>query len=560
MFEQLGNIISIPHLNILFLLGLALFGGTVGGRLFQKFRIPQVVGYIAIGAIIGESGLKIVDQNVIQLLQPFNYFALSLIGFMVGCELRKDVFSRYGKQFTYILLCEGIAPFLLVTIFVGTVGSFFFGWKLAWALALLMGAIASATDPASTTEVFREYKTRGPVTTTTTGIVALDDGLAFILFSLASSIAASLTGRTSVGLLKSFLIPAYDIGGAIILGVVGGLILSKIIKKYSEEGRLLAFTVGALLLTTGLSLAIDVEMLLAAMTVGVIVVNFTPRKSKEVIKLIGGFTPPIYVLFFVLIGAKLNFKHMTLPTILLAVIYLAGTMSGKMAGSRFGAIISNAPQSVRKYLPLALFSQAGVAVGLSILAAQYFPGEISNLLIIIITTTTFLLQIIGPPFTKMAVTKAKEVGLNITEEDLMQKLKAKDIMDKNPPIIYNNTPLTEILEIFSETGNLYYPVTDKGKKLLGVITVDNLKNTFIETSLSHLLLAVDVMEPSTVTATPESTVFSVRELLGKYGLEYLPVVKEGNIIVGFIERRAFDKAISTRIIELQKQVDSLDRV
>ena len=111
MFEQLSHIldkISIPHLNILFLLGLALFGGTIGGRLFQKLRIPQVVGYITIGIIIGESGLKIIGHDTIITLQPFTYFALGLIGFMIGGELKKEILIKYGKQFINIPLFEGI--------------------------------------------------------------------------------------------------------------------------------------------------------------------------------------------------------------------------------------------------------------------------------------------------------------------------------------------------------------------------------------------------------------------------------------------------------------------
>ena len=182
-FTHLFDNISIFHLNILLLLGLALFGGTVGGRIFQKFRIPQVVGYIIIGILIGQSGIKMVDESIIEALRPFNYFALGLIGFMVGGELKKEIFAKYGKDFLYILLCEGLAPFLLVSISVGILGTVMFGsGPFVWALALLLGAIASATDPATTTSVLKEYKTRGPLTTTILGIVALDDGLALFLF------------------------------------------------------------------------------------------------------------------------------------------------------------------------------------------------------------------------------------------------------------------------------------------------------------------------------------------------------------------------------------------
>jgi len=563
MGEYLGHIfsnISVPRLNILFLLGLALFGGTIGGRLFQKLRIPQVVGYIAIGIVIGESCLKIINQDVIETLQPFNYFALGLIGFMIGGELKKDVLRKYGKQFISILLLEGVGAFLLVSVFVGVVGSFLLGdWRLSWSLGLLLGAIASATAPAATTAVLREFKTRGPLTRTVLGIVAMDDGLALILFAIASSIAGSLIGNVHKGVLRIFINPLYEISGAIIVGIVSGVVLNKLLKKYTEEARLLAFSIGAVLIVLGVSLATHVDMLLAAMTLGVVVGNFIPRKSKEVFKLVEGFTPPIFVLFFVLVGAKLNISHMTLPIVLIGVIYIIGRSAGKAIGATLGARISGASKTVQKYLPLCLFSQAGVAIGLSILASHYFPGYIGSAIIIIITATAFILEVIGPPFVKFAVTKAGEVGMNITEDDFVRKLKVEEIMDKNPPLIYKNTRLAQILTIFSESPNLYYPVVDTNKKLLGIITVDNIKNTFMATSLSDLLLAVDVMEPAIASVTPRSSISELKGILAKYNLEYLPVVAQDDEVVGFIERRMVYKVISTKIMELQRQADSLEK-
>jgi len=561
MFEFLNHIfakLSLFHLNILFLLGLALFGGTVGGRLFQKLRIPQVVGYIAIGIIIGQSGLRIVTHNIIETLQPFNYFALGLIGFMIGGELKKEVLSRYGKQFLYILLSEGIAASLLVFSLVGIVGSFFLGAKTAWTLGLLLGAIASATAPAATTEVLREYRTRGPLTKTVLGIVAMDDGLALLLFAVASSIAGNLSGYTYEGTPKTFIHSIYEIGGSILIGVLSGLILNRVLRKYSEEGRILAFSIGTVLLAVGLSLAVNVDMLIAAMTLGVVATNFVPRRSKEAFKLVAGFTPPIYVLFFVLVGAKLNIGHMTLPIALLFAIYLIGRSAGKMIGSDFGARISGAPKSVQRYLPLCLFSQAGVAIGLSILASQYFPGDIGNAIVIIITSTTFVLEIVGPWFVKMAVEKAGEVGLSITEEDIIRKSKVQDIMDKSFPLTYRNTSLDEILKIFSESANLYFPVVDKDKKLLGIITVDNIKNTFMETSFNHFLLADDLMEPVVATTMPNAPMSAVKELLDKYNLECLPVITDENKLVGLIERRELDRLLSRKMLELQKKARSLE--
>ena len=219
--------ISIFHLNILLFLGLALFGGSVGGRLFQKLRIPQVVGYIIIGVLIGQGGLKIIDEHTIETLMPFNYFALGLIGFMVGGDLKKEAFVKYGKSLLYILFWEGITPFILVTFFTGIVGTYLFGAKPSiWAIALMLGAIASATDPATTNSVLREYKTRGPLTTNILGIVALDDGLALFLFAIASSISDSLIGNGNKSIFASILKPFYEITGALIIGLISGIILS----------------------------------------------------------------------------------------------------------------------------------------------------------------------------------------------------------------------------------------------------------------------------------------------------------------------------------------------
>lgn len=562
MIELLSNIIakvSVSHLNILFLLGIAVFGGTIGGRLFQKFHIPKVVGYVALGILIGESGLKIVDDSIVKSLQPFSYFALGLVGFMIGGELKKDILRKYGKQFINILLFEGIAAFLTVAVFVGFIGGLLFGnWRISWALGLLLGAIASATAPAATSVVLRECKSRGPLTRTILGIVALDDALALILFAVASSIAGSLIGHVQVGLLRTFINPLYEIFGAVILGIICGFTLNKLLRKYSEEDRILTFSIGAVLLVTGIALAIHVDMLLAAMTLGVIVVNFTPRKSKDVFKLVEVFTPPIYVLFFVLVGAKFNIKHITLPILILAGIYLLGRTLGKAIGANLGARVSKAAKSVQRYLPMCLLSQAGVAIGLSILASNYFPGVIGDSIVAIITATVFILEIIGPALVKLAVTKAGEAGLDITEEDLMGKMRAEDVMDKNPPLIYQNMSLAMILNIFSNSPNLYYPVVDKEKRLVGIITVDNIKSIFMVTGLNDLLLAVDFMQLSADSVNPSSSIFSVRESFDRYNLEYLPVVTDKNIMVGFIERRLFNKFISTKILELQRQADSLE--
>ncbi len=556
MFDQISDLISQLshiHLNILILLGLALFGGTIGGRLFQKLKTPQVVGYITVGILIGQTGIGIVGEQTIEMFQPFNYFALGLIGFMIGGELKKETFRKYGRQIITVLLCEGISAFVLVFVLVGIVGSFFMEANIALALGLLLGAIASATAPAATTSVLWEYRSKGPLTTTVLGIVAMDDGLALLLFAIASGIAGAMVGNVSNGLIYSIFFPVYEILGSIMIGVISGLILSKLLRKYSEEDRILAFSIGTVMLVLGVSLLINVDILLAAMALGVTVVNSCPRKSKDMFKLIGGFTPPIYVLFFVLVGAKLNLSYMSLSMILLGTAYLIGRTAGKISGANFGARLSNASKTVQKYLPLCLFSQAGVAIGLSILVSHNFQGMISNAVVIIIVSTVFILEMAGPYFVKMAVTKAGEAGLNITEEDLIRRSKAEDIMEKNPPLVYQHMSLSKILEMFCNNPNLSFPVVNEEKQIKGIISVDNIKNTFMLTGLNEFLLAYDLMDPVIEVAKPNSPMTEVKDSLEKNRLECMPVVSDDDRVIGFIEAKEIKRLISRKIAELKEK-------
>ena len=563
MLESLNVIlsrVSLVHLNILFLLGLALFGGAVGGRLFQKIRIPQVVGYIVIGIIIGESGLKIVNHDIIKAMEPLSYFALGLIGFMIGAELKKDVLVKYGRQLIMILLYEGLTAFCAVTIFVGIGGTFLTGnWVFGWSLGLLLGAIASATAPAATSEVLREYRTRGPLTRTILGIVALDDALALILFALASSVVSGLRSHNGLDALVVFIKPLYEIILSITIGVGAGFLLSRMLKKYSEKERLLAFCVGTVLLVAGLAIALHVDMLLAVMTLGVIITNSAPRKGRDIFKLLEGFTPPIYVLFFVLVGAKLNIKHMSFSVFVIAFLYLIGTSAGKMLGAKLGAKLAHAAKSVQRYLPFCLFSQAGVAIGLSILASNYFPGEIGNTIVIVITSAVFVLEIFGPALVRYGITGAGEVGLNVTEEDFMHEAKISEIVEKNMPFLYDNAPLGEILNLFSNTNQLYYPVINKDNQLIGIISVDSIKSIFMETDSPELFLAADLKEPVVTTVSLEATLFEGKETLDKYNLECLPVVSKESKFIGLIERRMFNKLVSTKMMDLQRKADSLEK-
>ncbi len=545
-------------LNILIIIGLTILLGTAGSRLFKKFRVPQVIAFIIIGFFLGYSVSGIINKQMLSSFSFFNIFVLGITGFLIGGELKKAIFEKYGKQFINILLSEGLLAFVLVTVFVVLLGSLFFdNMSIVWALGLLLGSIAAATAPAATTDVLWEYKTRGPLTTTILGIVGLDDGLGLVLFAIASSITFAIVGTNASAISSVFLHILYEIGGSVVIGVLGGLTLSLIVRKMSDKYGIITFSLGTIVLILGFSKLIECDVLLSAMTAGVFITNYIPRKSEEVFELINELMPTLYILFFTFFGAQLNLKDLSLPIVLIAIVYLIGRTAGKGLGANLGARISKAPKTVQKYLPWCLFSQAGVAIGLSILANNRFPGEIGDSIVIVITTTTFVVQIVGPLAMRVAITKAGEAGLNITEEDIILMSKAKDIMDTTVPLIYENMSLAQILKIFSETDNLYYPVVDRKKKLLGVITVDNIKNSLMTSGLDAFLLAHDLKEPVIAKASPDLPMLEVQEILDRYNIEYLPVVSSKDEVLGFLEKRQISRKISTKLIELQKQAEAL---
>jgi Kef-type K+ transport system membrane component KefB len=266
-----------------------------------------------------------------------------------------------------------------------------------WSLALLFGAIASATAPAATVDVLWEYKTRGILTTTVLAIVALDDGLALLLYGFASSVADLLSGKAGFSLMTALNKPLYEILGSVILGAIVGSAYVAVLRVFYSREIILPLCIGSLLFIIGICHYLDLELILAAMSSGVMVVNLAPRRSREAFDQLARFAPPIFVLFFVLVGARLQPKARAGWMIVLAAAYVVGRTAGKFLGAYFGSKWGGLPAKVRKYLGFCLFSQAGVAIGLAILATHRFPNATAQSIILVITATTFLVQIIAPP-------------------------------------------------------------------------------------------------------------------------------------------------------------------
>lgn len=544
------------HLPMLLVFSLALFFGTVGGRIFQRLRIPQVVGYIAIGILVGRSCLNLIDEQMIARFQPVGFFALGVIGFMIGGELKLDVFRKYGRQLIITLLAEGLGAFVVVSLLTTGLSLLFMEWHHAVALGVVLGAIASATAPAATVDVLWEYKTRGPLTTTVFALVALDDGLALLLYALASAFATKLTGQVDVGAASAILHTAYHIGGALVVGAVAGVGLNWLLRWTREYEKALTFSLGMLGMVIGVTRLLEMDMILAAMALGATVVNLAPRRSREAFDIMERFAPPIYVLFFVMVGARMTLGAMTGSLWLIALAYVAGRTGGKILGATLGARWAGMSGKVQKYLGMCLFSQAGVAIGLAMLATDNLGEPLGAVVTTVVTATTFLVQLVGPPAVKYAVAKAGEVGLEVTEEDLINDYKVGDVVDRQTPAFDQGTPLAQVLPVIAHTDATAYLVVDDERRLAGMLTLEGLKHSLASEGMWQWLLAFDVMEPVPDRATDEMPLREAITRMGEQNLDYLPVVQgEGDALVGMLEDRKLKRFLTREVIRRKELAD-----
>ncbi len=555
-------------LNVILLFGLIVLGGAFGARLFQKLHIPQVVGCIVVGILLGDV-LHVITPHTIEKLEPFTMFALGIIGFMIGGELRAEIFRKYGRQFFIILFSQGFGAFFLVIAGASALAWFFLPsiipdivgcWErlqISLAMGLVLGAIASATAPAATVNVLWEYKTKGPLTTAVLAIVALDDALALLLYRGAATGAKALIGTGHGSVWTATLILFGEIVGVIALGILAGVLLYFLLKFVKAEDKVLDFAIASLLLVVGISMIPRIDPILPAMTLGITIANLMPRQSKATFKLVEKFSSPIYISFFVLAGAHMQFGKITGWIVIMIVVYVLCRAAGKVLGSWFGGEWSKAPAVVRKYLGICLLPQAGIAIGLAILASHQFDSEIGHTIVIVVMTGTFLMEIFGPILVKVGVKRAGEVGLNITEEDLIETYNVADVMDKDVPVISAGMSLSEVIEVVSNTDNFYYSVVDKDKKLMGAVTLDGIRNTFSTQELNDWLVALDIMEPVVGKIAPDMPLSQALEKMRKLDVEHIPIVaSDDDKFVGILGSRMVRRSLSAEVLSRQQKADS----
>jgi len=392
----------------LFLIGIALILGFIGGKLSNRLRLPAIVGYIVTGLFLGPSCLNLFNLDLLDRTGILSDIALALIAFVIGSQLSLNLLRRLGKGIILILLIESLGAFIIVAL-----GVYLLTHKLY--LALIFGALAPATAPAGTVAVLQEYRAKGPLTNTLLTIVGFDDGVTIGMYAFAATAAKLLIlGKEGLSFHNAVGRPLIESGGALLLGIGIGMIWGYLIRRMRTKRDLLTVSLGAILVCAGVAHFFHLSSILANLTLGMVVASAFLRVSRRTLDVIEGITAPVYVLFFVSAGAHLQLG--LLPEMgLLGVIYILGRTAGKMSGAFLGASIAKAESNIRKYLPFGLLSQAGVAIGLAILVGREFSdlGALGhNLAVLTINTiaaTTLIFEIVGPIATKFAIPRAGEI-------------------------------------------------------------------------------------------------------------------------------------------------------
>lgn len=400
---------------VLLIVGVILFLGVFAGRLMRKVRLPSLMGFMVLGLVTGPSALGIISSSTLARLSFVTEVALGFVALTIGFEFNLKQMKGQGKQLVRIVAWESLLAFTLVTILVYAV-------TLRLPLAVLFGAISVTTAPAGTVAVVQETKARGRFTSTLLAVVGFDDVSAILIFGFALALTRFLIGIDSgtgadSDVASLLLAPFLEIGLSIAIGLVVGLSAGLLARSLGQSRDVFILTLATVFFLSGLSQLVSISLVLTAMTAGAVITN---TQTRSVVEPIAGYiseaTPAVFVLFFSLAGAHLDLS--LLPAVGGAgVMYIAGRACGKIFGASIGARRAQASENVRRYLGLSILSQAGLAIGLALVALQELSplgaeGEaVARTVIVTITATSVIFELVGPILTRYSLDKTGESGI-----------------------------------------------------------------------------------------------------------------------------------------------------
>lgn len=405
-------------------------------RLMKILKLPNVTGYIITGILVGPFVFGVLFNNFtyegiresviyqhVNSIKWVSSVSLGFIAFSIGTSFKANILKTLGKKIIIITILEATGASLVVMLGLFAL-HFAFPNFISIELVLVLGAIASATAPAATLMVIKQYNARGPLVNTLLPVVALDDAVALILFSILFQIASTISSCGDFSVYKMIFKPLIEITISLGIGAVLGIIISLFNKVFKSRNNRLAFCIFTVFAALGFYYlfqqsymgGFELSSLLICMAAGVMYTNFA-KNSGPTLDVLDRFTSPIYMIFFVISGASLDltvfFDKNGLIVIGIALIYVLLRSIGKWLGAFTGSSIAKAEPQVKKYLGLTLIPQAGVAIGLSTTASTLFEKmgktEVSVLILAIILTSTLVYELVGPMITKFALTKAGEI-------------------------------------------------------------------------------------------------------------------------------------------------------
>ncbi|MCK5247776.1 cation:proton antiporter [Candidatus Bipolaricaulota bacterium] len=396
--------------------GLVIMLGYVLGELVRKFGLPRVSGYIVAGLLLNPRITGFVSISFVDSMGTITDLSLAILTFAIGGTLAFGPLKELGKKILFIALGEAQLSAFLVTVgclvtlpfLLPEAGNF---WTMTAPLAVLLGSLASPTDPSATLAVVRQYKAKGMVTFSIMASAALDDALGILNYSLGIVVALVLITHHVEGV-STILEPLIGIGGALGLGFVSGLAFRYAPKwlRGENDGLQIALLLGTLGLCYGVSAMLDLDQLLATMAMGMTVVNTARRQERHhVFHLLEESVEPIvFIVFFTVSGMLLDIEVLIqyLPVVLLFVFFRT---IGKLVGANLGARLGKASRNVRRYTGWGLIPQGGIVIGLALLVQQEPAlAPISHILLNVIIGATVIHELIGPLTAKLAIMKSGE--------------------------------------------------------------------------------------------------------------------------------------------------------
>lgn len=405
-------------------IAIAMTAGLFVSRLAKIFKLPAVTGYLVAGIIVGPyvlgllgvKGLGFVSHEAVSALGLISDVALGFIAFAIGNEFRLSQLKRTGKQATVI----GIFQAVIATLFVDAalIGLHFIlgPEKLPLPVAICLGAIASATAPAATLMVVRQYKAEGKLTDLLLPIVALDDAVGLVIFAISFGIAKAVAGGGALDVISILVNPLVEIVMSLILGSVMGVLFSFAEKFFKSNSKRLSLAVTTVILAVALAkikfsigpVHVGFSSLLVCMMLGTIFCNMCDF-SEEIMSKTDKWTAPLLMLFFVISGAELELSVFTdIIIVIVGVVYILFRSAGKILGARWSSAWVKCDANIKKYLGITLLPQAGVALGMATIARAEL-GEVGIMVGNIVLFGVLIYELVGPLMTKIALTKAGDI-------------------------------------------------------------------------------------------------------------------------------------------------------